>query len=105
MFPQPHALLALALFFRPFFVSQTEAKSLTPSGNQYYCCQALWTEDQKIFGQECVQHSCDSVHELCCNSIVELHSIRSHCSVQALTSIPIPSTTYYTGSEYDSSSL
>ncbi|KAK0196919.1 hypothetical protein F5146DRAFT_21545 [Armillaria mellea] len=43
MFPQPHALLALALFFRPFFVSQTEAKSLTPSGNQYYCCQASWT--------------------------------------------------------------
>ncbi|KAK0228732.1 hypothetical protein IW262DRAFT_637123 [Armillaria fumosa] len=126
MFPQPHALLALALFFRPFFVSQTEAKSLTPSGNQYYCCQASWTDDQEIFGQECVQYSCKAVHELCCSSVAEvravsshvihvadehleeqhsdkLHPIRSHFSVPAVggTSIPLPFTTYCTGSEYD----
>ncbi|KAK0210942.1 hypothetical protein DFS33DRAFT_1378917 [Desarmillaria ectypa] len=75
MFPQPHALLALALFFRPFFVSQTEAKSLTLSGNQYYCCQASWIEDQEIFGQDCVQYSCDAVHELCCSSVVENNTV------------------------------
>lgn len=77
MFPQPHALLALVLFFRPFFVSQTEAKSLTPSGNQYYCCQASWTDDQEIFGQECVQYSCEAVHELCCSGVAENNTVTS----------------------------